>query len=255
MQNTSNSGTRTPSKRKDIPDGIWVKCSECSEIIYNGELSRNLKICPRCNCYFPFEPAERVAFMADPGSFARYDAASSTARLDEETGDRAAVTGEIKLSGHSLVLAAANLNSNSEDVALYVCEKIVGAAVRAVDRRLPLLIICTSSTETLAENGAFFPAQTLSISAAIGRMAKEKLLYISVLGHSGSQSYFPGFAYIADVVIAESNIPPASLSGDQNSQNGAVQAAQCLFQNGMLDMMVSRRELNKALTNILSFFS
>ena len=61
-----------PDKRKDIPDGLWTKCGECGEIIYNGELIRNLRICSKCNYHFPLEPAERIAVLADAESLVRY---------------------------------------------------------------------------------------------------------------------------------------------------------------------------------------
>ena len=84
-----------PDKRKDIPDGLWAKCTECGEIVYDGELSRNLRICSKCDYYFPLEPAERIAIIADEESLISYDADHQyAARPDEENCERAIVTGE-----------------------------------------------------------------------------------------------------------------------------------------------------------------
>ena len=254
--------TWSPNKRKDIPDGIWVKCSECGEIIYNGELSRNLRICPRCDYYFPLETVERIALLADKGSFLRYNADNTTTVCpDERSCDRAIIAGEVTLSGHRLVIAAIDLNFTNEAIGLFVCEKIISAVTQAADQRLPLLLICTNSNGTQAQNGIFCPAQTLSTSAAISRLTREKLLYISVLAHSNSRGYFPGLAYIADIVIAESNMPNTGTArraptrtGNRVGQSGAAQAAQTLFQNGMVDMIVSRRELKHTLADILNLF-
>lgn len=246
--------TWPPNKRKEIPDGIWIKCSECGEIVYNGELSRNLRICPRCDYYFPLEPAERIALLADRGSFSKYDDG-------EESCDRAIVTGEVNLSGHRLVVVVIDLNFANQTIGLLVCEKVIGAIAQAADQRLPLLLVCTNSNGTQAQNGMFCPAQTLSTSAAMSRLTREKLLYISVLAHSNSDGLFPGFAYTADIVVAESNIPSTGTVrraptrvGNQIGRSEAAQAAQVLFQNGMVDMIVSRRELKHTLFDILSFF-
>jgi acetyl-CoA carboxylase carboxyl transferase subunit beta len=245
---------RSFNKRKEIPDGIWIKCSECGEIIYNGELSRNLRICPRCDYYFPLEPAERIGLLADKGSFLRYNADNITARPDEKSCDRAIITGEATLSGHCLVIAAIDLNFANETIGLFVCEEIVRAVAQAADRRLPLLLVCTNSNGTQAQNGIFCPAQTLSTSAAMSRLAREKLLYISVLAYSNSHGHFPGFAYIADVVIAESNIPGTSRAANRARQSGVTHAAQASFQDGMVDMIVFRGELKHTLADILNFF-
>ena len=240
------------NKRKDIPDGLWTKCSECGEIIYNGELSRNLRICSRCNYYFPLEPAARVALLADEGSLVQYDIDSQQVTCpDKEACKRAIIAGEARLSSHRLVIAAVNSGPTDGDTSLFACEGIVRAVNRAADQHLPLLMIYTNGNG--AGNSMFLPAQTLSVSAAMSRLDKEKLLYISVLAHSNSHGHFPGFACIADIVIAESNAP-ANPNSNQTTQNGTSQAAQTLLQNGIADMIVSRTELKHTLTDVLNFF-
>ena len=243
-----------PDKQKDIPDGLWTKCGECGEIIYYGELSRNLSICPKCNYYFPLEPAERIAILADEESLTRYDTDRQYATCpDEESCEQAIITGEAMLSGHRLVIAAISPGFTDVDTGLFVCERIVSAVAQATEQRLPLLTVCTNSNGAQAQDGTFVPGQALSISAAMSRLDRENLLYISVLAPASSESYFPGFACVADIVIAESNSPAARTSNSID-QNGTVRAAQALLQNGMADMVVSRKELKHTLTDILNFF-
>ena len=155
------------------------------------------------------------------------------------------------MSGHRLMIAAINLNFTNGATCLFVCEKIVRTIAKATEQRLPLLLIYTNSTETQAQNGNFSPEQILSISAAISGFARENLLYISVLANPNTENRFPGFAYIADIVIAESNVQVGTRVDSQIRRNGA---AQLSFKNGMLDMIVSRRELKQTLTDILNFF-
>ena len=165
--------------------------------------------------------------------------------------DQTLITGEAELSGHRLVIAAVNTGFTDRDTGLFVCEGIVRAVNQAADQRLPLLMVYTSSNG--AQEGAFFPAQTLSISAAMSRLDKERLLYISVLSYSNSHGYFPGFACVADIVITESKTP-APRTNNQIDPNGTAQAAQTLFQNGTTDMIVSRKDLKHTLTDVLNFF-
>ena len=225
-------------QRDDSNGNYWTKCDRCGEIIYNGELNRNFRLCPKCNYCFPMDPADRIATLIDEGSLVSYD--SDDQKTD---GENWIIAGEATLSGHGLIVAAANLGFENQSTGLLVCEGIVRAANQAVDGGLPLLLICTDS------NGdrAFLPA--LSISAAISRLAREKLLYISVLSCPGPLSGFPGFTCVADIVIAESS----AASGSQTGQN-STPAAETLFQNGMADMIVPRKELQHTLTDILNFF-
>ncbi len=241
-------------KKKDIPDGIWFKCNECGETVYSGELSRNLWMCPRCNYCFPLEPAERITLLADTKSFVKHDENSVISCPDAESCNRAIMSGESTLSGHRLAIAAINLGFFSEDISLFACENIVRTVAFAVDQKLPLLLICANSNGTQEQNSIFHPAQRLGINAALSRLVREKLLYISILANSNSYGDFPGFAYTADVVAVESNTPMVSRTGNQNNQNGAAHAAQTLFENGMVDMIVSRGELKQTLTDILNFF-
>ena len=225
-------------QRDDSNGNYWTKCDRCSEIIYNGELNRNFRLCPKCNYCFPMDPAHRIASLVDEGSLVSYNS-------DDQKADREnwIVAGEATLSGHGLIVAAANLGFADQNTGLLVCEGIVRASNQAVDGRLPLLLIYTDSSE----DRAFLPA--LSINASISRLAREKLLYISVLACPGSLNSFPGFTCVADIVIAESS----TASGSQTNQN-STPPAEALFQNGMADMIVPRKELQHTLTDILNFF-
>ena len=241
-------------RRKDIPDGLWTKCSSCSEIVYNGELSRNLWICPRCNYYFPLPPADRISVIADEGSLVRYAAEDRhVACLDEKACDRSVIIGEITLSKHRLVISAVNPEFTDAKTGLFVCEEIIRAIDRAIDKRLPLLMVCTNGNGSQPQSGMLFPGQTLSISAALNRLGKERLLYISILAQSNSRGNFPGFACVADIVLEESNLTAEPVI-NKSDRNGTDKIPQTLFQIGMADMLISRKNLRHVLTDILNFF-
>lgn len=235
----------------------WVKCVECGEILYNGELSRNLRTCPKCNHYFPLEPAERISMLVDRSSLIRseldVDAALPNIHLDAESCQQAIITGVAKLAGNNLMVAAVDLSFDDRATGLFVCASLINAVSQAIDRRLPLLLICTNNNGPQGQNRAFLPGQMLSTNVAISRLLEEKLLYVSVLAYADLQGYFPGFAYVADIVIAESKAPPLR-SGNQNTKNGTAQAAQMALKNGIVDMIIPRLELRHTLTDILNFF-
>jgi acetyl-CoA carboxylase beta subunit len=236
----------------------WVKCAECGEILYNGELSRNLRTCPKCGHYFPLEPTERISMLVDRSSLIKneldVDAALPNARFDAERCQQSIITGVARLAGNHLMVAALDLSFSDKATGLFVCASLINAVSQAIDRRLPLLLISTNNNGQQGQHRAFLPGQMLSTNAAISRLLGEKLLYVSILAYADSQGYFPGFAYVADIVIAESKAPVMPRSGNQNTKNGSAQAAQTAFKNGIVDMIVPRVELRHTLTNIFRFF-
>ena len=232
-------------KQNDIADGLWTKCSQCGEIIYSGELSRNFRLCPKCGNCFPMEPVERIASLVDDGSLVRYDKTNQNAVV---------LTGEATISGRQLVVAVIDLSYTDRSIDLFVCEGLMGAINRAADQRLPLLMTCTNDNEEYVTNGAFLPAQTLSISAAMSRLVREKLLYISVLACPNFHNRFPGFACVADIVIAESSVSEAAPRVNQKKRGETVPAVQALLQSGMADMIIPRKELRHTIIDILNFF-
>lgn len=234
--------------REDATNGRWIKCAGCGEIIYSGELSRNYRICPKCNYYFPLNPDDRIAALIDEESLIKLD----THKHRDESHDWAIIAGKAVLAGHSLIIASVNLGFANGRVGQFVCDMIIKSINQSIDQHLPLVMIYTDSDRP--NSSAFFPGQALSIGATIGRFDKEKLLYVSLLSSPHSHSHFPGFALTADIVIAESN-PSAIVDLDNKAESGkAIQAAQLLFKNGMADMLIPRKELRHALDDILNFF-
>ena len=246
---------RAEGKRKDIPDGLWVKCVQCNEIIYNGELNRNLRICPKCDYYFPLLPLDRINMLADKGSFAPYHLEESAASPGKEVGDWAVVVGEARVSRHRVAVAAVNFDFTDHHIGFFVCEKIVAAAKSAIQDHLPLLIVYSGGIGLRAQDETLFPAQTLSMSSVVSKLESEKLPYISLLALSNAQDRFPGFAYLADIVLVEA----CSLNDTQaarqkkSDQMRIAEAAQELLNNGMIDAIVARRETSEVLRRVLNF--
>ncbi|HGJ67215.1 TPA: hypothetical protein ENS27_17785, partial [bacterium] len=176
--------------KKDIPDNIWIKCPECNEIIYNGELDRNLRMCSKCNYYFTMPPLTRVSFLADEGSFHKYN---DLRRPDMKSCDEIIVGGKASLAHHHLAMMAVNIDPQYDIDDIFISEKIISIVSHAIKEKLPLLAIYTLGKGTA--NKEYFLGQRLNINATISKLSKENLPYISILSQSSTDSVFPTFAY------------------------------------------------------------
>lgn len=252
MQEQRGSNAWINNRKKDIPNGIWAKCPECSEIIYNGELDRNLRICLKCKYYFPMNPKDRVDMLIDEGTFYKYEE-PKIANANEL--DNVIITGEGLLLGYHVVIMVINLNFKKGVNGLFISEKVIDAINQANDKRLPLISVCTSFTGESMNEGILYPAFLVGASAALNKLNLNKLAYISVICQSSSDSLFPGFVYVGDIVIAESNTLGDSHTGSRIGRREAERNIKVLFEKSVVDMIISRRELKESLSKILSFLS
>lgn len=252
MQEQRETNTWINNRKKEIPNGIWAKCPECSEIIYNGELDRNLRVCLKCKYYFPMVPKDRINMLIDEGTFYKYE---ELKLINEDDLDNIIVTGEGLLSGYQVAIMVINLNFKKGINGLFICEKIINTINQAIDKKLPLLSVCTSFSGESMNEGILYPALLVSTSTAINRLNTNKLAYISVISLSSSDSSFPGFVYTGDIVIAESNTLGDSHTGSRIGRREAERNTKILFEKSVVDMIISRRELKESLSNILGFLS
>lgn len=252
MQEQKEANTWINNRKKDIPDGLWAKCPECGEIIYNGVLYRNLRICLKCKYYFPMDPNDRIEMLIDEGTFYKYEEPEFT-NIHEF--DDIIITGEGLLSGCHVVIIVINLNFKKGLNGLFISEKVISAINQANVKKLPLISVCTSFAGESMNEGILYPAFLVGTSTAINRLNINKLAYVSVICQSSSDSLFPGFVYTGDIVIAESNILGDSHTGSKIGRREAERNIKVLFEKSIVDMIVSRRELKENLSKILSFLS
>jgi len=145
-------------KKVKIPEGLWVKCDSCKEIIYKKEIEKNLQVCPKCNYHFRISASERINLIADEGSFVEIDAELSTTdpldfkdtlpykdRLKEnkkKTGlKEAAIYGDAAINQRHVVLAIMDFSFMGGSMGSVVGEKIARAAERALEKKIPLIVI------------------------------------------------------------------------------------------------------------------
>ncbi|RJQ55287.1 MAG: acetyl-CoA carboxylase carboxyltransferase subunit beta [Nitrospiraceae bacterium] len=262
------------AKKVKVPEGLWVKCNSCKEIIYRKEVEKNLKVCPKCNYHFRISAKERISLLADENSFEEMgqnllskdplnfrDQVPYRDRLSEsrkKTNSRdAAIAGHAAIGNHKVVLVVLDFEFMGGSMGSVVGEKFVMAAEKAAEEELPLLSVASSGGARMHE-GIVSLMQMAKTSASLSRFKGRRMPYISILADPTFGGVSASFAMLGDVIIAE----PKSLIGfagprvieqtikQQLPEN--FQTAEFLLQHGMIDMIVSRKELKQTLVRLLS---
>ena len=263
-----------PADKSRVPEGLWVKCPSCSQIIYNKDLAASLSVCTKCGHHFRMTAAERLAMLFD-GAWEEHDRGLQSTdplqfsdtkpyrkRLETTiaaTGMNDAVitaTGEIHRKRCSV--AAMEYGFIGGSMGVVVGEKITRAIERAIAQRLPVVIVSSSGGARMME-GALSLMQMAKISAALARLDRARLPYLSVLTDPTTGGVTASFAMLGDVNIAE----PKALIGfagprvieqtiRQKLPEG-FQRSEFLLERGMLDMIVDRREMKDTIGRLLDF--
>ena len=265
----------TAEKPSRVPEGLWVKCPGCSQLIYNKDLEQNLNVCPKCAHHFRMTATERLKSLFDNGEYtAHFDNLISTDPLQftdtkpyrsrlkatrESTGLKDAIivaTG--RLDGLGVVIAAMEYSFIGGSMGVVVGEKITRAIEMALDRRQPAIVVSCSGGARMME-GALSLMQMAKVSAALARLDRARLPFISVLTDPTTGGVTASFAMLGDLNIAE----PKALIGfagprvieqtiRQKLPDG-FQRSEFLVEHGMLDLVVDRRDLKATLARTLRF--
>jgi acetyl-CoA carboxylase carboxyl transferase subunit beta len=264
-------------KKVKIPEGLWVKCESCKEIIYKKEIDRNLKVCPKCNYHFRINASERLKLLADDGSFQETNAGITSddplrfkdsepypERIKEsqlKSGlNEAVISGRAKIKGAPVVLVIMDFAFMGGSMGSAVGEKIARAAELAIEEKLPLVAVSSSGGARMQE-GIYSLMQMAKVSAAIGKLREAAVPYVSIIADPTFGGVTASFAMLGDVIIAE----PRSLIGfagprvieqtikQQLPEN--FQRAEFLLEHGLIDMIVERKEMKSTLAKILGHFA
>jgi len=265
-----------PAKEKPsrVPEGLWVKCPDCAQILYHKDLTTNLNVCPKCAHHFRVNATERLQMLFD-GAWTEYDkdlvstdplvftdTKPYKARLEatiEATGLKDAVivaSGEI--DGLPALVASMEYEFIGGSMGVVVGEKITRGIERAIDDRLPVVIVCCSGGARMME-GALSLMQMAKICGALARLDRVRLPYIAVLTDPTTGGVTASFAMLGDLNIAE----PKALIGfagprvieqtiRQTLPEG-FQRSEFLLEKGMIDLVLDRREMKPVIANALRF--
>jgi len=262
--------------RKEMPDGLWVKCDECGEIIYKKELEKKLFVCPKCDYHFRIGYHNYIQILVDTGTFKEFNKSlSSTDPLKfkdskrysdrykaavEKTGIKEAViTGTGEIEGIPAVLAIMDFSFLGGSMGSVVGEKISRAIDIALKEKHPLIIISASGGARMHE-GVLSLMQMAKTSAKLALLSEAHIPYISILTHPTTGGTTASYAMLGDVHIAE----PGALIGfagprvikqtiGQDLPPG-FQKSEFLLDHGFVDTIVHRHELKTKLAGILRFF-
>jgi len=249
-------------KKVNIAEGLWVKCDSCKEIVYRPEVDRAGRVCPKCRYPFRISARERIASIVDEGSFEEREA-GLTSKDPLGFKDTKRYTDRVKAARSKTGLEEAVLTGVGRiggSMASVVGEKITRAIELAIQKRMPLLIVSASGGARMQE-GILSLMQMAKTSAALKRLADERLPFISLLTDPTTGGVTASFAMLGDLILAE----PRALIGFAGPRVIAetirqplpegFQRSEFLLEHGQLDMVVDRRELRETLRRIVAFFS
>lgn len=253
----------------------WLKCTHCSELIHANELQRNCNCCPKCDYHYRLSAEERVASLTDKDSFSEMfselqpidslqfvDTEPYPQRLinaKEKSGrDEAAIVGLCTIQGHPVALGVLDFNFMGGSMGSVVGERLTRLIEHALMHRQPLIIVSTSGGARMQES-ILSLMQMAKTSAALARLHKAKVPYISVLTNPTTGGVTASFASLGDIIIAEPNAL-ICFAGPRVIEKTIgrllppdAQKSEFLLKHGMIDCIVNRRELKDKLAEFLRF--
>jgi acetyl-CoA carboxylase carboxyl transferase subunit beta len=265
---------QAPATAVRVPEGLWIKCPSCTQVIYNKDLLTNLQVCPKCAHHFRMTATERLRSLFDgpweehdPGLFSTdplgfTDTKPYRDRLragQASTGTMdAVVVGSGELEGVPVVIAAMEYGFIGGSMGVVVGEKITRAVERGLQERRPVIVVSCSGGARMME-GALSLMQMAKVSAALARLDRAGIPFLSVLTDPTTGGVTASFAMLGDLNVAE----PKALIGfagprvieqtiRQKLPEG-FQRSEFLLAHGMIDIVVDRRELKSTLARALRF--
>ena len=269
-KNTSSSSSR----RANVPEGVWTKCTSCEQVLYRDELKRHLEVCPKCGHHMRVDARERLTALLDKGSLQEIGAdlepqdilkfkdlkkyKDRITAAQKETGEKDAL---IAFSGTlydmPIVAAASNFSFMGGSMGSVVGAKFVLAAEKAIEQNCPFVCFSASGGARMQE-ALFSLMQMAKTSAVLARMREKGLPFISVLTDPTLGGVSASYAMLGDLNIAE----PKALIGfagprviEQTVREKlpeGFQRSEFLLEHGAIDMIVKREDMRDTLASVLS---
>jgi acetyl-CoA carboxylase carboxyl transferase subunit beta len=265
------------SKKREMPEGLWTKCPTCETMIFDKELDENLKVCPKCNHHFPIGSRERIHSLVETCTFEEMDAGMTSVDIlnfkgastykskleaykKNTTLKDAVVTGLCKIGDQRVALGVMDFNFLGGSMGSVVGEKLTRLIERGTEKALPVIIISSSGGARMYE-GMFSLMQMAKTSAALAYHAQKNLPYISVLTHPTTAGVMASYASLGDLILAEPGAmigfagPRVIKDTTQAELPPGFQTAEFLLDHGLIDSIISRREMKTQLIKYLDFLT
>ena len=257
-----------------VPEGLWVKCSSCGEILQSKVLKENLQVCPECSHHFRMTAAERIGLLTDEGTFEEYvedlmssdplqfdDTKPYKARLKSaaaSTGLKDAfIAGKGKLGGLSYHLGVFEFKFMGGSMGSVVGEKITMVFEEAIKRETPAVVVSASGGARMQES-ILSLMQMAKTSAYVMEMRKAALPFISILTDPTTGGVAASFAMLGDIIIAEPNAligfagPRVIEQTVRQTLPDGFQRSEFLLEHGAIDMIIDRRQQRERIAALLS---
>jgi len=260
--------------KRNVPEGLWEKCPSCAAVLYGPELERNLRVCPKCNHHMTISARKRLESLFDQGSLSEIDAnlmpfdalkfrdqkryRDRLIAAQRATGEKdALISARGLLKGRALIACAFEFGFMGGSMGSVVGERFTRAAERALDERAPLVNFSATGGARMQE-GLFSLMQMSKTSAALARMRRGGVPFVSVLTHPTTGGVSASLGMLGDLNLAE----PQALIGfagprviEQTVRETlpeGFQRSEFLLDKGALDAIVDRRELRDKLSAMLA---
>jgi acetyl-CoA carboxylase carboxyl transferase subunit beta len=267
----------TSGEKKVRTEGLWVKCESCRQIIWKKDLEENLNVCPKCDKHFRIDARTRLAQLLDDNQYTTFDGdisstdplkfvdlkpySSRLKQAQQDTGLKdAVINAQGKIMGRPVIASVMEYSFIGGSMGAVVGEAITRAIERAGEMRVPLIIVSASGGARMME-GVISLMQLAKISAALAKLDKLKVPYLSLLTDPTTGGVTASFAMLGDLNIAE----PGALIGfagprviEQTIRQKlppGFQRSEFLLQHGMLDAVVPRKQLKPYIGRALDFMA
>lgn len=261
------------NKKPGIPDNLVTRCPSCSEIIFNTEIEKADRTCPKCNHHFQMSAQGRLAILADNGEFI------------EQTSGKITAADPLNFPGYKEKLAKSKKKTNLEDAILAgICtiggiktglaitdfgfmggsmgsvlgEEVTRLIERSIEEKIPVVIVSASGGGARMQEGIISLMQMAKTSAALSRLAAARQMYISVLTDPTGGGVTASFAMLGDLIVAEPKAlimfagPRVIEQTIRQHLPKRFQRSEFLLEHGMIDMIVNRQNLKQTLSQLLT---
>ena len=262
--------------RKEMPEGLWVRCPGCEHMLYKSAVEKNLNVCPDCDHHFRIDAKTRIKYLVDEDSFQevlktlktedplgfKFRGTTYKKRIKEDSkksgAKEAMLIGKAFIKGRGVILAVMEPNFLMGSMGFVVGEKLCVAVDMAMEEKLPLVAVCSSGGARMHE-GVVSLGQMAKTSAALAKLDEVGGLYISVLTDPTTGGVTASYAMLGDCLIAE----PGALIGFAGPRTIAetikvelpegFQTAEFMLEHGFVDMIVKRKDLRSEIARLIDY--
>jgi len=262
--------------RKEMPEGLWLRCPGCEKTLFQKAVTENMDVCPECDYHFRIGAEKRLKYLVDEGSFEqiltemvtadplefkfRGTSYKDRAKAAEKVsaGKEAMLIGKAFIKGRGLMMAVMDFNYLGGSMGAVVGEKLCIAVEEAMEDSLPLIVVSSTGGARMHE-GVVSLGQMAKTSAALAKFDDSGGLFISVLTDPTTGGVTASFAMLGDVIIAE----PGALIGFAGPRTiyetikvelpKGFQRAEFLLEHGFVDMIVHRKDLRSEIARLIDY--